>query len=110
MKRFVTAVLICMALAGTSIAADIACVPPNLSCPQCIVTCPEIPPCPDCTVNCADSVAALPGLWQVVVRGVQRCGQIAVYQNGWIFTDVDGSTFYKFNEMGRAAKMVESCP
>jgi hypothetical protein len=116
MNKIITVFVVSLLFLGTMAAAETvgptpACIPPNLSCPQCIVTCPEIPACPACnpTITCADNVAVLPGLWEVTIRGVKRCGTITVYPNGFTLSGQDGGEYYKYNEMGRAAKQVENC-
>jgi len=93
-----------------AVAQEPACIPPNLSCPQCIVTCeaptfPTFPECPACTptLTCADNMVSVPGLWEVTTNK-RLCGEI-ILGPSWVI--INGETLM-LNKVKRMVK-VENC-
>jgi hypothetical protein len=82
-----------------------ACIPPNLSCPQCIVTCEAPPACPSCnpTLTCADSILKVEGLWEVTTNK-RLCGEI-VLGPSWVIINEETLMLNKVKKMVK----VENC-
>jgi len=67
------------------------------------------PPTPDCICNCGDTVV-LPGLWEVNVTGLKRCGEITIIGGASAILEDQrkDKVFFLLNKV-KLMKQVEIC-
>jgi hypothetical protein len=101
----VVSILTLVMLVAVNAQEQAACLPPNLSCPQCIVTCEAPPACPSCnpTLTCADSILRVEGLWEVTTNK-KLCGEI-VLGPSWVIINEETLMLNKVKKMVK----VENC-